>query len=200
MGIGELASLEDLQAREQDPLGWLIRVMSETEMAFPRAKAIGFKLHIRDRLSVIGHLLTQTDMPLIVLDRENRLAQYASWAQTLETRRYTHRNRGRRPAAPLDFSREDFLAFVTRQSLAFGLVESLINDRSRLLHVDYKEVNEPECHNRVLRFLGVHEAKLEGDEERLGSPRIRSRFADPEDVASQLDHTVWRRWLERDYG
>lgn len=188
----------DLERRRREPLGWLDDVRAASAAAAPEARAIGFKLHITDRPRVLEHVLLESDMKLVLLYRANRLAQYASERAAAATGRHTSAEVPVCPLRPLPFEREAFLAFVERQALASGLVQQLVRDPARLFVTEYREVGTEAGNTALLAFLGQAEASLTAADERLGSPVIRERFADPEGVAASLAQTVWRPWLDRD--
>lgn len=188
----------DRERRRSDPLGWLEDVLAATARAVPEAGAIGFKLQITDRPRVLEHVLLESEMKLVLVTRANRLAQYASDRAAARTGRYRASDPALTAAAPLGFDRDDFLAFVERQALASGLVRNLVPDDSRLFIIDYQEVGSPATNAALLAFLEQEEAPLDAPDERMGSPVIRERFADPDAVAAALEQTVWRPWLDRD--
>lgn len=188
----------DHERRRRDPLGWLEAVVDATTAAADQARAVGFKLQITDRARVLEHVLIESDMKLVLLYRANRLAQYASARTAARTGRYYASDPATHPAAPLAFDRADFLAFVERQALACGLVRDLVPDDTRLFVIEYQEVGTAAANAALLAFLGQQEAPLDAPDERMGSPVIRERFADPDAVAAALEQTVWRPWLDRD--
>ena len=184
--------------RRSDPLGWLNDVFAATTTAAPAARAIGFKLQITDRPRVLEHVLLDSDMKLLLLHRANRLAQFASARTASRTGRYYASNPGADLSAPLAFDRADFLGFVEREALACGLVRDLVRDPTRLFVIEYREVGTTAANAALLAFLEQEEAPLDAPDERMGSPVIRERFADPDAVAAALEQTVWRPWLDRD--
>lgn len=187
---------DDLERRRDDPLGWLAEVFAATEAAAPDARAVGFALRITDRPKVLEHVLLESDMKLVLVDRANRLAQYASARAAAEAGR--HGGIAASTPAPVAFDREDFLAFVERQALAFDLVRRLVTDEARLFVTAYQEIGTPEGNAALLAFLGQDVQPLTAPDVRQGSPVIRERFADPDAVAASLAQTVWRPWLDRE--
>lgn len=188
----------DHPMRRAEPLGWLNIVLDATARAAPEARAIGFKLQITDRPRVLEHLLLDSDLKLVLLYRANRLAQYASARIAARTGRYYASDPEVDGPSRLAFDREDFLAFVERQALAFGLVRDLVKDPARLFVTEYTEVGTAAANAALLAFLGQEDAPLDAPDERLGSPVIRDRFVDPDVVAAALEQTVWLPWLDRD--
>ena len=188
----------DRERRHADPLGWLDAVVDASAAAAPEARAIGFKLMITDRPRVLEHVLLESRLKLVLLTRANRLAQYASARIAARTGRYYASDPGSDVATKLAFDREDFLAFVERQALAFDLVLRLVRDEARLFVTEYTAVGTAAANAALLAFLGQDEAPLSAPDERMGSPVIRERFADPDAVSAALAQTVWRPWLERD--
>jgi hypothetical protein len=186
----------DRDRRRDEPLGWLDDVFAASAVAAPEATAIGFKLQITDRARVLEHVLLESDMKLVLLYRANRLAQYASARTAAETGRWASTEPSWRPASPVAFDLEDFLAFVEQQALACDLVHRLVTDRSRFFVAEYQEIGTPAANAALLAFLGLEPQPLTAPDERLGSPVIRERFADPDGVALGLARTVWRPWLE----
>jgi len=170
-----------------------------TAAAVPEARAIGFNLQITDRPRVLEHVLLKSDLKLVLLYRANRLAQYASDRSAARSGRYLSSDPLFAAASPLTFDRDDFLAFVERQARATGLVRDLVgDDPERLFVIEYQEVGTAVANAALLAFLGQEDAPLDAPDERIGSPVIRERFADPDAVAAALEQTVWRPWLDRD--
>ena len=187
---------DDLDRLRDDPHGWLEAVFAATGASAAGARAIGFALHITARRKVLEHVPLDSDMKLVLVDRANRLAQYAS----VRAAAATGRHGGTEPSSPVAFDREDFLVFVEQQALAFDLARRLVTDQAHLFVIDYREIGTAEGNAALLTFLGQEARPLTAPGERNGSSGIQERFADLDAVAAALVQTVWRPWRERNGG
>ncbi len=146
---------KDLDFRKRAPLTWLDDVVAETAEINPELELIGFKLHLDHRPAVLRHLIFNCDDPLILIDRRDRLAQFASLLNSQRTGRYCDDNR---IIEPLDFDFVDYKAFVDREELPRMMMRTLISRRNReqrLFEIDYEEIGEPSVRTNLAEFFGI---------------------------------------------
>lgn len=184
----------DLKARRRDPLKWLDRVVAGSACLNAAAEAIGFKLHLDHRPSVLRYLLFASDLPLILVDRKDRLAQFASFELSQKTGAYTADDPERAPPSPIKFELEAFKRFVEREEGLRSMVRTLLQqtgEADRLFEIDYEDIGNTEDQQALFVFLGVNpSAEMTVRRCRAKTVPTAMRFADFEYVRKSLEQSV----------
>ena len=188
--------VDDREARARDPIRWLDAVIVASSAHDPRWRAIGFKLHLLQWPSVLERILFEPGFAILLLDRADRLAQYASQKIADETRlfKWTHDELAQPLAVRFDAA--EFEAFARGHDDLYRMVRLVSGDRADVLEIDYERVLAPETHRAALAFLGVDAtATLTAPERKENPGDVMARFVNPDDVIAALRGTRWARYL-----
>jgi LPS sulfotransferase NodH len=188
--------VDDDEARSRDPLRWLDAVIAASRAHGPRWRAIGFKLHLLQWPSVLEHVLFEPGIAILLLDRADRLAQYASQKIADQTRRFTWTHDATVESVAVRFDAAEFEAFARTHDDLSRMVRIVIQDRTDVFELDYNRLFAPETHRAVLDFLGVDPAVALSAPERQQNPtNVLARFTNPGEVVGALRQTRWGAFL-----
>lgn len=191
-------AIVDQAWRDLEPVRWLDAVIAESIAHDPSWRAIGFKLHLLQKPSVLERILFEPGFTILLVDRADRLAQYASSKIVDETRQYTSRGPGAPQSATVRFDLAEFETFAREHEDLYHMVRTLVRGRADVLELDYDLLLEPGTHRRVLEFLGVDPTVTMSAPERKQNPgNVLARFSNPEEVVAALRQTPWAHWLSR---
>ena len=186
----------DHEARARDPIRWLDTVIRASSEHDPRWRKIGFKLHLLQWPSVLERILFEPGFAILLLDRADRLAQYASQKIADATRLFKWTNDEPVPAVAVRFDADEFEAFARRHEDLYRMVRLVLRDRQDVLELDYEHIFAPETQRAVQGFLGVDPGVTLSAPERQQNPRdVLARFVNPDEVVSALRGTCWARYL-----
>jgi LPS sulfotransferase NodH len=190
---------EDREARARDPIRWLNAAMMASAEHDPRWRAIGFKLHLLQCPSVLEHILFQPGFAILLLDRADRLAQYASSKIAEQTGLFSCTDKEPVRAMAARFEAAEFEAFARRHEDLYRMVRLVTRGRADVLELDYDQIFVPATHRSALEFLGVDPAVTLTAPERKQKPSdVLARFVNPDDVVAALRQTRWSRFLPED--
>jgi LPS sulfotransferase NodH len=184
--------VKDREAREREPLRWLDAVMAASSAHNPRWRAIGFKLHLLQWPSVLERILFEPGFAILLLDRADRLAQYASRKILDQTRLFRSTGAEPKPPPTVRFDAEEFALFARQHEDLYQMVRTVVRGRADVLDLDYDGLLERDTHRRALEFLGVDPAVMLSAPERKQNPGdVLARFVNPGDVVAALRQTQW---------
>jgi hypothetical protein len=179
----------DREAREREPLRWLDAVVAASYVHDPGWKAIGFKLHLLQRPSVLERILFEPGFAILLLDRADRLAHYAARKLVDRTRLSQPTAAEPEPLPRVRFEAEEFATFVRQQEDLYRMVRTVARGLA-VFELDDAELFDPEAHRRILAFLGVApEARLTAPERKPNPVDVLARFTNPDDVVAALGST-----------
>lgn len=188
--------VDDDEARARHPLRWLDAVIAASRAHDPRWRAIGFKLHLLQWPSVLERVLFEPGIAILLLDRADRLAQYASQKIADETRLFTWTHDETVESVAVRFDAAEFEAFARAHDDLYRMARLVIRERTDVLELDYERILAAETHRAVLAFLGVDpSATLRAPERRQNPSDVLARFVNPDDVVAALRQTRWARYL-----
>jgi len=182
----------DREAREREPLRWLDAVIAASCEHDPSWRAIGFKLHLLQWPSVLERILFEPGFAILLLDRADRLAQYASRKIVDQTRLFRSTEEAPEPARKVRFDADEFATFARQHQDLYRMVRTVLRGRADVLELDYSGLLEPGTHHRILRFLGVDPSMALTAPERKQNPvDVLARFTNPDEVVAALERTPW---------
>ncbi|MEM6334421.1 MAG: sulfotransferase [Planctomycetota bacterium] len=181
-------------ARFSDPGGFL-------EAAFatrPGGAVYGFKQHLQQQPELAARLIADRRYALILLRRENALAQYSSEKIARRTGQGSAKRGEVVVKATVAFDAGEFGRYVEqwerRWAWVLGLVEASGRSSAR---VSYEDLVSGDGAARVFAQLGLQKpAGLEPVTQRRNSPRIAERFDDPAAVVEAVTAMGRAGWLE----
>jgi LPS sulfotransferase NodH len=188
--------VDDDEARARHPLRWLDAVIAASRAHDPRWRAIGFKLHLLQWPSVLERVLFEPGIAILLLDRADRLAQYASQKIADETRLFTWTHDETVESVAVRFDAAEFESFAQTHDDLYRMVRLVIRDRTDVLELDYERILAAETPREVLTFLGVDpSATLRAPERQQNPTNVLARFTNPGEVVGALRQTRWGAFL-----
>ncbi|SDY83587.1 Stf0 family sulfotransferase [Citreimonas salinaria] len=185
----------DLLERDRDPVGFLRRFFDEAEAA--EVDRVGFKFMIGHDARVLAALPEMTDLTLIHVWRENRLAQVSSFLKAVETRRWTQNREdgdlARKVAVGPRRVYHQWHEFETRELLFRSWFDALPHRR---ISLEYRELFAPDFPARICDFLQVApDPAMRSPLVKQGANRILDRFEEPGPVVDYMRALGFERWL-----
>lgn len=189
-------AIADQESRAREPNRWLDAVIAESIAHDPSWRAIGFKLHLLHKPSVLERILFEPGFSILLLDRADRLAQYGSSKTADATFQYRLIGTDKSRSVTVPFDLAEFETFTRRHEDLYHMVRAVTRDRTDVLELDYDLLLEPSTHRRALAFLGVDPmVTLTAPERKQHRGHVLARFTNPHDVVAALRQTPWARWL-----
>lgn len=193
----EYKAERDVSLRDRDPIAFVEDVYS---FCPPGNTHVGFKIWRSQAPQACDRILQDASVRKIILERENRLAAYASGAKA-ETSGIWNIVEGRKPNAAYaarsieKFNSVSFLDFVKAQNDLFRHYSG--NTKGPAIRVTYEDVVDNSAYETCLRFLGLAmpEERPRG-KTKLNSSDILSRFAESEkakvvETVTAAGHPEW---------
>jgi len=189
-----------MKDRDRDPLAFLAEIERK---GFERSKIFGFKLMIGQSKLVVDHVLSSDDYQVILLSRENKLAQYSSFiiARTSGVW-FVHRGQPKGPEIKVVFDPKDFASFMAQDCRYYETVLARIQNESRpWLHLEYGRMQDQDQVTALLNFMSIESLSSIADlvernrSVRQNTPRIVDRFTNPETVLSAMRQMGREDWL-----
>ncbi len=180
------SQLPPIESRDAHPVDTLKLVQRVSQEAYPRRRVIGFKLYLVQAPEVVNHVISDDTCKLIVLDRDDKLAQFTSLHIAQETGRWNAFAADEpRPQHQITVDTKQLDKFIQKQRRLFSELSTHIAKRPNVLRIGTDELDKrlPD----VLGFLGVNpKRELVSDRVRQNSPVIRDRIANWDEISDHL--------------
>lgn len=190
----------EMAERDADPLRFLSRV---EQQSLERAEMCGFKLMISHQPTVLEHVLSSDEYKVIVISRENRLAQYSSEAIARKTDIWGRVTVSQgSPQVQIIFDKAEFKKYCEKLSSSYDLVTHRLEDTNRAFSLKYHQILDERAIEELLSFLGVDPDRSIG--ELLGraslvkqnTSNILDRFSNPDDAIAAMREMGREDWLQ----
>lgn len=192
-----------VEDRDRDPLGFL----SELERrSLEHRPVFGFKLLFAQQEVALQHVLASEDYRIVMLSRDNTLAQYSSLLIAQATGVW-HRSK-HQPASEavrVEFEPDRFRRFSAGVRQLQSDAESELRRRNReWFAVEYKEIADPGKAWAMFEFLGLEPTGQAArcvrtmPQVKQNTPRILDRFSNPDDVAAAMREIGCEAWLDEE--
>ena len=179
----------DISVRQQDPVGFLHTMMNLAYEQKGQSPLMGFKLFF-DHNQVIKNFLIDQKIPIILLERDNKLAQYSSLKIARKTGKWHSKQKlskaqeeeNERKGKKVSFSMLEFLAFSIRSRFRFqGAINLLNKQHAPYLHVTYESMFNDNNWLKILGFLKIQSetTKTSSNLEKQNSEPLLERFSNP---------------------
>lgn len=192
----------DTAERDRDPVGYLDQLETATFARFPENRACGFKLFLAHNDAVLRHVIADPRYRVVVLRRENVLAQYSSRAIARDTGRWRLTPGERARSTEVVFDAADFGAFLKETESGYRRALALLEAAGKPhFELDYLDINDEQVLVALLEFLDVpfsgHVDELVASIKltKQNSSTIAERFMNPDDVVSSMKQLGRERWL-----
>jgi len=191
---GALRVLEQVEQRFQDdrerfanPYEFVERVYS---LKWAAGKPIvGFKLHVDQHPEFLHQLIADPEYALVILQRDNILAQYSSWLIAEKTGQGNARKGDHVKSATVRFGPTQFEGYVKRMQQHFGTVREAVEKAGKTpFEIGYAELNSNQRIGQLIEFLGADASMVpEAGTEKRNSSDILARFDNPEDTRQAIE-------------
>lgn len=187
--------LEAVTARDRDPVGFFERFF-ERHLAPGRA-LVGFKFMIGHNVALLDHIAAAPDIRLILVHRENRLAQVSSLIRALETREWARTHPPDAPPPPIRATPRQIShrwhEFATMDRLFRLWFDALPHARVAL---EYRELFAPGFEARICDFLGVApDPSMKSPLVKQNANTILDRFEAPMPIRRYFVNLKLKHWL-----
>ena len=140
---------------------------------------------------ILGRILDDTELKILFLSRENKLAQYSSYQIALSTQSWSRRKDSPDSRDATRLLRFDFKQFeqwlqgeMTYEYLFLRMLDMLDREHIR---IKYTRIFQRDTHERIFRYLDVAPMPLKTVLTKQNANRVAERFENPDDVGSYLE-------------
>jgi LPS sulfotransferase NodH len=151
----DTAKLPPVAWRDAHPVEALEQVVAASQAAFPAKRLFGFKVFFNHEKEVRQHVREDPRYKLILLERRNKLAQYASLMTAKKTGRWNAFAAGGKPLprVTVRVDVDELDAYIRRQSHRYEEFRRRVADRADVLEIHSEALDDR--FGEVLRFLEV---------------------------------------------
>lgn len=187
--------------RDVDPLAFLRDVEDET---LRHAKRCGFKLFIGHNRVVLKHVIRSVDYRVVLLSRQNSLAQFASREVARVSGRWqSHRKPAERSAAPtVRFDKSEFDRFAKGIRWQYKRLKRKLKAHAHpFFSLEYNQLKHPGTIDALGEFVGGADVGALSllipsiPEVKQGTAAIHERFSNPDDVVASMREIGHEDWL-----
>lgn len=180
-------SIPNREERNKDPVNFLNKMIEQTYEQKDQPNLIGFKLFFDHNLTITDYLV-KNKIPIILLERTNKLAQYSSLKIAKKTGQWHSKQKlsdqqqaiNRKQGKKIKFSLLEFAAFSIRSRYRFHrLIKRLIKNNSPFHYVKYENIFKPEEWQKIIDFLKLDLDDIEANEtlEKQNKGSLLNRFS-----------------------
>ena len=161
----------------------------------------GFKLLLNQHKQFMKELIKHPDWKIIILRRENILAQYSSLKIAKITGQGNVPKGTKVKKATAIYDSKDFKKFLNREQTRWAEVMSVIEQAwKKPFIIEYTQLLHKSTHIQMLKHIGVEDRiVLEPKTEKRNSSNILSRFANTDKVAKDLRLLSLTHWALEEF-
>jgi LPS sulfotransferase NodH len=187
--------------RNLDPLAFLRLVEDETSR---HAALCGFKLFIGQNRVVLNHVIRSVEYRVVLLSRQNSLAQFASLQVARASGLWQSRRKpAQRAAAPaIRFEMAEFDKFARSLRWQYKKVKTRLEARQHpYFPLEYKQLKNAAVIDALGEFMGgagagpLSQLIPSIPEVKQGPVAITERFSNPEEVVAAMRELGHEDWL-----
>lgn len=165
-------SIPNIQERNEEPVNFLNEMIEQTYEQKNQPDLIGFKLFFDHNLTITDYLI-KNKIPIILLERTNKLAQYSSLKIAKKTGQWHSKQKlsneqqeiNRKQGKKIKFSLLEFIAFSIRSRYRFHqLIKALKKNSSPYHYVKYEDIFDPTEWQKIVKFLKLELEDIEANE------------------------------------
>lgn len=193
---GKDNDFDTVATRDADPVGHMQAFFEGTYPA--KVRRLGFKFMLGHNISALERILSDRDLTLIYVHRENKLAQVSSWIKASSERKWAQNRVDEHVSkkikvAPRKIS-HTWHEYATTDLLFSRLFDTLPHRR---MAVEYRELFAPGFNRRICDFLGVDpDARMKSPLVKQGTNTILDRFENPKVIENYFTRIGRADWLE----
>jgi len=164
------------------------------------AVAVGAKYMIGHHPEIISMIEENSDIKIIFIHRNNRLAQSASWFQALQSKQWATQDATQVDQKPLDMWPRQLLQkareFESSDYFFANWLRSLSNN---VLDVEYREMFSPKFNKDICNFLGVpFNEVMCSPLAKQGLNNILDRFEHKKSIEQYFREVGRQDWLDQE--
>jgi hypothetical protein len=162
----------------------------------PNRKVYGFKIHVDQHPIFLDQLIADPEWKIVVLERENMLAQYSSWKIAERTGQGNAPKGTKVVRAKVEFSAREFNKFINRKNKEWERFWSGLRTKGKeYFYIRYTDLLSKPVVQNMLGFLDVSPSvDLQPGTEKRNPWDILSRFSNPQEVATELEKMGHLHW------
>jgi Sulfotransferase family len=162
----------------------------------PKKKLCGFKFHIVQHPKFLSRLIKDPDCKIIVLQRDNRLAQFSSKKIARITGQGSIRKGTKVIHAVVKFRAWEFKRYVKRMEKEWKRVKlELSASGKQYLNLQYTDLFSRQVVHNMFEFLEVDPSvHVEPRTVKRNSSEILSRFSNPDKAAETIVRMGFEQW------
>ena len=162
----------------------------------PTKQIIGFKLHIEQYPDFLERIISESNYKIILLERENILAQYSSWLIAKTTGQHHVKTGSHAPRVKVKFRPRSFQHYKARIENDYSQIKSLLNKNNREnFYIRYTELTDVNKIDDLIKYLGASVSNdIHPDTRKWNTSEILDRFVNPVDARKtliQMDRPEW---------
>ncbi len=193
---GKDNALDAVWARDADPVGFMDTFF--VRHAVHDVQQVGFKFMIGHNIRVLQRLAEDTDLSLIYVHRESKLAQVSSWIKAAKTKRWAQSQADEHVARKIDARprqiSQHWHEYATFDHLFAPWFAGLAHHK---LQLEYREMFAPGFVARICDFLGIApDPEMQSPLVKQSSNSILDRFENPEKIERYFRDLGFGHWLE----
>jgi len=175
----------DINERNLYPENTLQKIAQLTIKSHPGTKLVGFKIFF-DHEQKIHTYIIKKRIPVILLERKNKLAQYASIKIARKTDNWICTKKNNNPnyahqytQTKAHFSMIEYTAYVLRSKYRFKMYKYKIKSNDvPYIHIFYEDITSGLSLDRISKFLNINKISLEDSKyHKQNTIKITDRFS-----------------------
>ena len=168
---------------------------------FPDNPHYGFKLHLNQNRSYLDRLIASPDWRLVLLRRENILAQYSSEKIAIVTGQGAAKKGTKIKKATVIFDANEFRRFLARRQKRWDEVRRRLDESGNMFFtIYYTQLLSKKFKAELLQYLGTDpQVDLEPGTEKRNPSNILTRFSNRGEAERELDAMSLLHWSEENF-
>jgi hypothetical protein len=164
----------------------------------PNRQSYGFKQHLNQNPDFLYSLIKDPDWNILLLDRENKLAQYSSQKVSQATGQGNAPKGTKIIRVQVEFKENEFKKFVKQKEKEWDVIKQKLKSNGKnYFTIRYTDLISRSAKESMLQFLGVDSLfQMDPGTEKRNSSDILSRFSNPEKIISVLEQMGHSEWIK----
>ena len=158
----------------------------------------GFKQHMDQNSDFLYSLIKDPGWKILLLQRENKLAQYSSQKISQVTGQGNAPRGTKILRTKVEFKEKEFKNFVKRKEKEWNVVRQKLESIDEDYYtIKYTDLNSRSASGSILEFIGVDSSfQMVPGTEKRNSSDVLSRFSNPENTLKVLKQMRCSEWVE----
>lgn len=182
-------SIPNREERDSNPVDFLHKIIDQTYKQRGQSKTIGFKLFFDHNPTITNYALSKK-IPIVLLERLNKLAQYSSLKIAKKTGKWNsddvltkeQEELNKRRGKKVRFSLLEFIAYSIRSRFRFShLINKAKKSSTPYYYTTYEKMFDAKEWEKIISFLSIETTSFEVNSsyEKQNKGSIFNRFSNP---------------------